>query len=42
MNEAILKRSISENQKILFPPCNVEWDADRGTRVWCTDKRYKI
>ncbi|ENN78869.1 neuferricin [Dendroctonus ponderosae] len=21
-----------------FPPCNIEWDADRGTRVWCSDK----
>lgn len=23
-----------------FPPCNVEWDVSKGTRVWCTRKRY--
>lgn len=33
-----------ENQlieKMRFPPCNVEWNADTGTRVWCTKKRYR-
>ncbi|KAK4875397.1 hypothetical protein RN001_011819 [Aquatica leii] len=28
-----------ENEKIenfRFPPCNVEWDMQQGTRVWCT------
>lgn len=24
--------------KIKFPPCNVEWDAEKGSRVWCTNK----
>lgn len=27
-------------EKMRFPPCNVEWNPDNGTRVWCTKKRY--
>lgn len=27
-------------EKIKFPPCNVEWNAESGTRVWCTKKRF--
>lgn len=27
--------------QILYPPCNVEWDREKGTRVWCSNKRYK-
>lgn len=23
-------------QKLKFPPCNVEWDPEKGTRFWCT------
>ncbi|XP_067002028.1 neuferricin isoform X2 [Anabrus simplex] len=23
-------------EKLQFPPCNVEWTQDDGTRVWCT------
>lgn len=29
-------------EKRKFPPCNVEWDAEKGTRVWCTKKRYNL
>lgn len=25
-------------EKLKFPPCNLEWDQDRGSRVWCTNK----
>jgi hypothetical protein len=25
-------------EKESHPPCNVEWNADQGTRVWCTTK----
>ncbi|XP_018568039.1 neuferricin [Anoplophora glabripennis] len=25
-------------EKTKFPPCNVEWDADKGSRVWCSQK----
>nr|CAH7750319.1 unnamed protein product [Callosobruchus chinensis] len=24
-------------QKRIFPPCNVEWSQESGTRVWCTE-----
>ena len=27
-----------ENEKKIFPPCNSEWSADKGQRVWCTQK----
>lgn len=26
-------------EKIKFPPCNIEWEAESGTRVWCTKLR---
>lgn len=29
-------------EKLKFPPCNIEWEAQKGTRVWCTKKRYLI
>ncbi|XP_011494828.1 PREDICTED: neuferricin [Ceratosolen solmsi marchali] len=25
-----------EQKKIKYPPCNIEWDVNTGTRVWCT------
>lgn len=25
--------------KLMFPPCNVEWTPEQGSRVWCTSKR---
>lgn len=28
--------------KQMYPPCNVEWDSDKGTRVWCSKKRLVI
>lgn len=28
-----------QKEKQKFPPCNVEWDAEKGSRVWCTNKR---
>lgn len=28
-----------EEEKKRFPPCNTEWDQDRGARVWCTNAR---
>ncbi|KAF7284824.1 hypothetical protein GWI33_021581 [Rhynchophorus ferrugineus] len=27
-----------QKEKYKFPPCNVEWDAEKGSRVWCTNK----
>lgn len=31
----------SEAEKLHFPPCNSQWSAAEGGRVWCTDKRYR-
>lgn len=25
--------------KLKFPPCNVEWTLEQGSRVWCTERR---
>lgn len=30
----------SEAEKLHFPPCNSQWSAADGGRVWCTNKRY--
>lgn len=29
-----------EASKKMFPPCNAEWSAEKGTRVWCTPRRF--
>ena len=26
-------------EKEKFPPCNVEWTAEKGSRVWCSVRR---
>lgn len=31
-----------EKKKIKFPPCNIEWKAESGTKVWCSKNRYFI
>lgn len=28
-----------ERNDIKYPPCNVEWDVNTGSRVWCSKKR---
>lgn len=36
-----LARAEKEQQKMLrikYPPCNIEWKAETGTRVWCTNQ----
>jgi predicted heme/steroid binding protein len=35
---AELSKDNEDLEKLKYPPCNVEWDAQRGTRVWCTEK----
>lgn len=30
----------SEVERLRFPPCNSQWSAAEGGRVWCTTKRY--
>lgn len=33
-------KALSDKQnEIDYPPCNIEWDKDKGTRLWCTNKR---
>ncbi|KAJ8967513.1 hypothetical protein NQ314_002828 [Rhamnusium bicolor] len=38
IKEAELSKAKDNLEKVKFPPCNVEWDAERGTRVWCSDR----
>lgn len=36
-----LARDEKEQQKMLrikYPPCNIEWKSETGTRVWCTEQ----
>lgn len=40
ISDAKLKKTLEAELEKVFPPCNVEWDAERGTRVWCTKQRY--
>lgn len=28
-----------DNEKKMFPPCNIEWKPEEGTQVWCTTMR---
>lgn len=30
----------SEAERLRFPPCNSQWSAAEGGRVWCTTKRF--
>ncbi|XP_043253640.1 neuferricin isoform X2 [Colletes gigas] len=32
------KQFEEENKKRMFPPCNVEWNPDSGTTVWCSKR----
>ena len=36
--EAKEEASKKETLKQIFPPCNSEWSAEKGQRVWCTKK----
>ena len=38
LNDARDDAQTVENEKQIFPPCNSEWSAERGQRVWCTKK----
>uniref|UniRef100_A0A1Y1MCK6 Cytochrome b5 heme-binding domain-containing protein n=1 Tax=Photinus pyralis TaxID=7054 RepID=A0A1Y1MCK6_PHOPY len=40
----LIRNALSDEEQlklvaIEFPPCNIEWNADTGTRVWCTKRR---
>ncbi|PSN44730.1 hypothetical protein C0J52_20348 [Blattella germanica] len=36
INEAKHSKEETNNEKLLYPPCNAEWTQDSGSRVWCT------
>ncbi|CAG9817285.1 unnamed protein product [Phaedon cochleariae] len=36
IEDAELVRNEENEEKRQFPPCNVEWNAAQGSRVWCT------
>lgn len=40
MQQAENEKNLLDVEKHNYPPCNVEWDAVKGSRVWCTRKRY--
>lgn len=33
---AIAERERLKKLKVKYPPCNIEWKVDTGTRVWCS------
>lgn len=35
---AIENKRLEEMKNYDFPPCNIEWNADTGTKVWCTNQ----
>ncbi|KAK6625113.1 hypothetical protein RUM43_005404 [Polyplax serrata] len=37
-NDAEKSKQNKMNDELLFPPCNVEWNAETGTKVWCSKK----
>lgn len=37
------QQETDENErKQIYPPCNIQWKPEEGTKVWCTDQRYNI
>lgn len=39
LKEAKEDKKNKRNHELEFPPCNVEWTAESGTRVWCSNRR---
>jgi predicted heme/steroid binding protein len=38
ISAAMADKDKQNEEKKLFPPCNSEWSAEKGHRVWCTNK----
>ena len=36
--DAVEDKEMQGAEKKMFPPCNSEWSAEKGHRVWCTTK----
>lgn len=39
IKQSELEKAKTDLEKSKFPPCNMEWDANKGTRVWCSERR---
>lgn len=35
---AIAENKKNEQLRVKYPPCNIEWKPETGTRVWCTSQ----
>ena len=35
---AIAEKEKHKQLRVKYPPCNIEWKAETGTRVWCTSQ----
>lgn len=35
---AIAEKERLQKIRVKYPPCNIEWKLETGTRVWCTNK----
>lgn len=40
LNEAEKNQKLKDADEEQFPPCNVEWTPEKGSRVWCSKRRY--
>lgn len=38
LKAAVLEDEAKKREDQKYPPCNVEWSAEEGSRVWCTTK----
>lgn len=38
ITEAYQEKEADNKEKKIFPPCNSEWSAESGSRVWCTPR----
>ncbi|KAJ8985988.1 hypothetical protein NQ317_013872 [Molorchus minor] len=38
LKEAEREKEKDHLEKVKFPPCNVEWNVETGTRIWCSKK----
>ncbi|XP_059056988.1 neuferricin homolog isoform X2 [Achroia grisella] len=34
--KCIIEKDLAKKEELKFPPCNIEWSPDAGTKVWCT------
>lgn len=39
LEEAAKDENERNKDKLMYPPCNVEWTQEEGSRVWCSERR---